>query len=101
MRAEAGIAAHVDAELAAPRPLPEIVAGVTADADRRDLYVLAFTIVRADETVSGAERIYLAQLAHALGLDPATAAALEQQTVAAIDGAGTPAPTPTPTPPTP
>ena len=60
---------------------------MTADADRRDLYVLAFTIVRADETVSGAERIYLAQLAHALGLDPATAAALEQQTAAAIDGA--------------
>ncbi len=91
---EAGIAAHVDAELAAARPLPEIVAGVTADADRRDLYVLAFTIVRADETVSGAERIYLAQLAHALGLDPATAAALEQQTVAAIDDAATPTPTP-------
>jgi len=101
---EAGIAAHVDAELAAPRALAEIVAGLTADADRRDLYVLAFTIVRADETVSGAERIYLAQLAHALGLDPATAAALEQQTVTAIDGAATPAPTPTtptPTPPTP
>ena len=71
---DAGIAAHVDAELAHPRPLAEIVAGITADADRRDLYVLAFTIVRADETVSGAERIYLAQLAHALGLDPATAA---------------------------
>ena len=99
--AEAGIAAHVDAELASPRPLTEIVAGVTADAERRDLYVLAFTIVRADETVSGAERIYLAQLAHALGLDPATAAALEQQTVAAIDGAATPAPAPTPAPPTP
>ena len=100
---EAGIAAHVDAELAAPRALAEIVAGVTADADRRDLYVLAFTIVRADETVSGAERIYLAQLAHALRLDPATAAALEQQTVAAIDGAATPTatPPPAPTPPTP
>ena len=82
---EAGIAEHVDAELAQARPLTEIVAGVTSDADRRDLYVLAFTIVRADETVSGAERIYLAQLAHALGLDAATAAALEQQTAAAID----------------
>jgi uncharacterized membrane protein YebE (DUF533 family) len=93
--AEAGIAAHVDAELAHPRPLAEIVAGVTTDDDRRDLYVLAFTVVRADETVSGAERIYLAQLAHALGLDPATAAALEQQTAAAIDGAG-PSTPPTP-----
>jgi uncharacterized membrane protein YebE (DUF533 family) len=68
---------------------------VTTEAARHDLYVLAFTIVRADETVSGAERIYLAQLAHALGLDPATAAALEQQTAAAIDGAAPPAP-PTP-----
>ncbi len=77
---EAGIADHVETELARPRPLTEIVAGVTADAERRDLYALAFTIVRADEAVSGAERIYLAQLAHALGLDPATAAALEQQT---------------------
>jgi uncharacterized membrane protein YebE (DUF533 family) len=89
---EAGIAEHVDAELAQPRPLSEIVAGVTTDAARRDLYVLAFTIVRADETVSGAERIYLAQLAHALGLDAAAAAALEQQTAAAIDGSGTPTP---------
>jgi uncharacterized membrane protein YebE (DUF533 family) len=92
---EAGIAEHVDAELAQPRPLSEIVAGVTGEASRRDLYVLAFTIVRADETVSGAERIYLAQLAHALGLDPAAAAALEQQTAAAIDGPGQPTP-PTP-----
>jgi uncharacterized membrane protein YebE (DUF533 family) len=92
---DAGIADHVDAELAQPRPLSEIVAGVTTDAARRDLYVLAFTIVRADETVSGAERIYLAQLAHALGLDPATAASLEQQTAAAIDGPGQPLP-PTP-----
>jgi uncharacterized membrane protein YebE (DUF533 family) len=89
---EAGIAEHVDAELAQPRPLGEIVAGVTAEAARRDLYVLAFTIVRADETVSGAERIYLAQLAHALGLDPAAAVALEQQTGAAIDGPGQPTP---------
>jgi uncharacterized membrane protein YebE (DUF533 family) len=89
---EAGIAEHVDAELAQARPLTEIVAGVTSDADRRDLYVLAFTIVRADETVSGAERIYLAQLAHALGLDAATAAALEQQTAAAIDDGAPPTP---------
>lgn len=89
---EAGIAAHVDAELAQPRPLAEIVAGVTDDAARRDLYVLAFTIVRADDTVTGAERIYLAQLAHALGLDAATAAALEAQTAAAIDRSGESAP---------
>ena len=39
---------------------------------KHELYILAFTIVRADENVSGAERIYLAQLAHQLGLDAAT-----------------------------
>jgi len=89
---QAGIADHVEAELAQPRPLAEIVAGVTDAAARRDLYVLAFTIVRADDTVSGAERIYLAQLAHALGLDAATAAALEAQTAAAIDGSNESAP---------
>lgn len=84
---QAGVEAVVDEELRARRPLAEIVAGVTAEAERRDLYVLAYTIVRADEAVSGAERIYLAQLAHALGLDAATAAAIEQQTSAAIEGA--------------
>ena len=52
--------------------------------------MLAFAIVRADEGVSGAERIYLAQLAHALGLDAAAAAALERETAAAIDAAGPP-----------
>ncbi|MGE0816042.1 MAG: DUF533 domain-containing protein [Vicinamibacterales bacterium] len=89
--ARAGVDVPADLELAARRPLAEIVAGVTGDAERRDLYVLAFTIVRADEGVSGAERIYLAQLAHALGLAPDTAAAIEREVAAAIDGAG-PAP---------
>ncbi len=84
---QAGVEAVVNEELHTRRPLAEIVAGVTAEAERRDLYVLAYAIVRADETVSGAERIYLAQLAHALGLDAATAAAIEQQTGAAIEGA--------------
>jgi uncharacterized membrane protein YebE (DUF533 family) len=82
--ADAGVQDAVAEALAQPRPLAEIVAGVTG-ADARDLYVLAFTIVRADDTVSGAERIYLAQLAHALGLDAATAATLEAQTAASID----------------
>lgn len=87
----AGVAVPVEAELRARRPLTEIVDGVSADAERRDLYVLAFTIIRADEGVSGAERIYLAQLAHALGLDAPAAAALEHETAAAIDAAGPPA----------
>jgi uncharacterized membrane protein YebE (DUF533 family) len=37
--------------------------------------------------VSGAERIFLAQLAHALGLDPAATARIEAQTAAGIDEA--------------
>ena len=82
---EAGLEAVIEAELAAPHPLAEIVRGLTHAEGRKELYVLAFTIVRADETVSGAERIYLAQLAHQLGLDAATVAALESDTAAKID----------------
>jgi uncharacterized membrane protein YebE (DUF533 family) len=82
---EAGVESVVELELSAPRPLSEIVGGITDDQRRRDLYVLAYTIVRADESVSGAERVYLAQLAHQLGLDAATAAALEADTAAKID----------------
>jgi uncharacterized membrane protein YebE (DUF533 family) len=50
---------------------------------------MAFAIVRADETVSGAERIYLAQLAHRLGLGSAAVAEIEQHTATAIDEAAT------------
>jgi uncharacterized membrane protein YebE (DUF533 family) len=82
---QAGVEAIVEAELNQMRPLAEIVAGVSDDTTRNELYVLAFTIVRADEDVSGAERIYLAQLAYYLGLDVAAAQALEQQTAIKID----------------
>jgi uncharacterized membrane protein YebE (DUF533 family) len=41
--------------------------------------------VRADESVSGAERIYLAQLAHQLSLDAATVTRLEQDAATKID----------------
>jgi uncharacterized membrane protein YebE (DUF533 family) len=81
----AGLESVVETELAAPRPLSEIVGGVADDTSRRDLYILAFTIVRADEHVSGAERVYLAQLAHQLGLDAATTAQLEAETASQID----------------
>jgi uncharacterized membrane protein YebE (DUF533 family) len=82
---EVGLESVVELELAAPRPLSEIVGGLTDTQRTRDLYVLAYSIVRADETVSGAERVYLAQLAHQLGLDPATVAQLESDTGATID----------------
>jgi uncharacterized membrane protein YebE (DUF533 family) len=82
---QAGLESIVEAELNQSRALADIVRGVTDPAIKNDLYVLAFAIVRADETVSGAERIYLAQLAHQLGLDPAAVQALEAETSVKID----------------
>ena len=81
-----GLDAIIEPELTqTSRPLGEIVRGVTDPAARKEFYTLAFTIVRADETVTGAERIYLAQLAHQLGLDPAAVAVIEAETTAKID----------------
>ena len=85
--AEQGMADVVAAELAQPTPLGAIVAGLTDDAQRATLYGLAFALVRADEQVNGAERIYLAQLAHLLGLDPAAVAKIEAAASARIDQA--------------
>ena len=82
---EAGVESVVEIELASPRPLSEIVGGIGEDQRKRDLYILAFTIVRADESVSGAERVYLAQLAHQLGLTPQVVAELEASTASSID----------------
>lgn len=82
---EAGLEDVVEGELSASYSLADIVSGVTDPAAKKDLYVLAFTIVRADESVSGAERVYLAQLAYQLGLDAATVAQLEKDTAGAID----------------
>ncbi|HEX7283444.1 MAG TPA: DUF533 domain-containing protein [Vicinamibacterales bacterium] len=82
---EAGLESVVETELAQTRPLADIVRGVTDAQLKKDLYVLAFTIVRADEALSGAERIYLAQLAHQLGLDAASVTLLEAETSTKID----------------
>ena len=84
----AGVGEVVESELNHPRPLAGIVAGVTDPAQRATLYVLAFTVLRADEQVTGAERIYLAQLAHLLSLDPATVQKLETDTGERIDALG-------------
>jgi uncharacterized membrane protein YebE (DUF533 family) len=84
----AGVGEVVERELNHPRPLAEIVAGVSDPAQRATLYVLAFTVLRADEQVTGAERIYLAQLAHLLELDPATVQRLEKDTGERIDALG-------------
>jgi len=84
---EAGLADLVDRELQLQRPLAEIVAGVTDPTQRATLYSLAFAVVRADEQVGGAERIYLAQLANLLGLDPAAVQQLEAAAATKIDAA--------------
>ena len=80
-----GVRDVVEREFNHPRPLAEIVAGVTDQGERATLYVLAFTVLRADEQVTGAERIYLAQLAHLLTLDPATVQQLEKDAAERID----------------
>jgi uncharacterized membrane protein YebE (DUF533 family) len=82
---EVGLESMVEAELGQTRSLADIVHGVTDPAIKKDLYVLAFAIVRADESVTGAERIYLAQLAYQLGLDAATTQAIENETTTKID----------------
>jgi uncharacterized membrane protein YebE (DUF533 family) len=84
---EVGAEALVQKELEAPRPLGELVAGVTDPDLKEQLYTLAFVIVRADESVTGGERIYLAQLASRLGLDAATVSRLESAAAARIDAA--------------
>jgi uncharacterized membrane protein YebE (DUF533 family) len=86
---EVGAEAVVLREIESPRPLGEVVAGVTDPQLKEQLYTLAFTIVRADESVTGGERIYLAQLANRLGLDAAAVARLEAEAAARIDATGT------------
>jgi uncharacterized membrane protein YebE (DUF533 family) len=81
----AGVAQIVEAEMQQPRPLAEIVSGVNDAAQRATMYVLAYSMVRGDEQPTGAERIYLAQLANLLGLDVATVQDLEQKAASRID----------------
>jgi uncharacterized membrane protein YebE (DUF533 family) len=81
----AGVGEIVEREINHRRPLVEIVGDVTDAAQAATLYVLAFGVLRADEQVTGAERIYLAQLAHLLHLDPATVQQLEKDAGERID----------------
>jgi uncharacterized membrane protein YebE (DUF533 family) len=83
----AGAENVIGVELATSHPLAEIVAGVSDPQARQDLYALAFTVVHADEGVSGAERIYLAQLANYLDIDADTASRLEKTAADGIAGA--------------
>ena len=81
----AGVAEIVEAEIQQPRPLAEIVSGVSDAAQRATMYVLAYSMVRGDEQPTGAERIYLAQLANLLGIDVARVQELEQKAASHID----------------
>ena len=82
---EVGAEAVVARELDVRRPVAEIVAGVADPQLKEQLYSLAFGIVRADEALTGGERIYLAQLAHQLGLEAPAVARLEAEAAARID----------------
>lgn len=84
---EVGAEAVVARELDVRRTVAEVVAGASEPQFKEQLYSLAFAIVRADEAVTGGERIYLAQLAHQLGLDAAAVARLEAEAAARIDAA--------------
>jgi uncharacterized membrane protein YebE (DUF533 family) len=87
---EVGAESVVARELEVRRTVAEVVAGATDPQLKEQLYSLAFAIVRADETVTGGERIYLAQLANQLGLDAAAVARLEAEAAAHIDRASPP-----------
>ena len=80
-----GVGEIIEAEMQQPRRLAEIVSGVSDAAQRATMYVLAFSLVRGHEQPSGAERIYLAQLANLLGIDVATVQELEQKAASRID----------------
>jgi uncharacterized membrane protein YebE (DUF533 family) len=90
---EVGAEALVRKELDAPRPLGELVAGVSDPELKEQIYTLAFVIVRADEAVAGGERIYLVQLANRLGLDQAAVARLEGLAERRIEAASESGPT--------
>jgi uncharacterized membrane protein YebE (DUF533 family) len=83
---KAGVEALVEDEWLRPTPLASVVGVVTDPRQRADLYVLAYAIVRADEGICGAERIYLAQLASLLKLDKAAVDKLEAETDDRISG---------------
>jgi uncharacterized membrane protein YebE (DUF533 family) len=86
--AAAGVPESALADLTQTVPLAEIVAGVESAQDAATLYVLAFTILRADEQVTTVERIYLAQLASLLHLDAPTVQALERNVGERIEALG-------------
>ena len=82
---EHGAEKLVQEELANRRTIQEIVVGAMDRTFREHLYALAYGIVRADASVSAAERKWLRDLAIALDLDTQAAARIEQETANKID----------------
>jgi uncharacterized membrane protein YebE (DUF533 family) len=82
---EHGAEKFVQEELANRRTIQEIVVGAMPAAFREQLYALAFGIVRADASVSSAERKWLRELALALDFDNQSAARMEQVIGTKID----------------
>ena len=80
-----GLEEEMRREWQTPRPLAELCAGVTDPAHKRDLYVLAYTVLRADDEINGAERVFIAGLGSRLGFTPDEAAAIERDTARKID----------------
>ena len=85
---EIGAEGMVESELARPVPLSQIVAGVSDPNEKEALYVLGYTIVRADTDVNGAERVFLVQLANLLALDAGRVQSIENDVAARIAAAG-------------
>lgn len=81
----AGASDSLLADLSRRAVLVDIVSGVTEAGEKASLYVTAFTIVRSDEQVSGSERVFLAQLANLLNLEPGAVARLEKTVAEGID----------------
>ncbi len=84
---EAGGESLVGEELRAPTPLEKLAVGIPEPNARKDLYRLAFSVVRCDEGVNAAERSWLARLSSALGLDAHTVASLEREVAQGIAAA--------------
>lgn len=85
---DAGLENAMRAEWQSPRPLALICRGVSAPAQKRELYMLAYAIMRADDEVNNAERIFLAQVASNLALTPEMTAEIERDTARQIDQQG-------------
>ncbi len=85
---DVGLENEMRAEWQSPRPLALILRGVSDPEQKRELYMHAYAVLRADDEVNGAERIFLAQVASNLALTPEMTAKIERETALEIDQHG-------------